>query len=127
MAKLNIFGLQFDTKSGKVTFEDGEIPAVGGDFTFEFNDGYNPFQYATDKTGEKVVEILTKSLPAFTKFTLFRTKNEGPIQPPPALQIRVAQNGIFGEFNVGLIANSLIRSGSLESFKAELKSAGILF
>ena len=127
MAKQNIFGLLFDTKTGKVTYDDGEIPAVGKDFTFEDHPGYNPLQYATDKTGALIVQTLKESLPAGIEFELFRTKVEGPIQPPPQLQVKISQNGIFGEFNVGLIANSLIRSGSLTSLKAELKSAGILF
>ncbi len=74
MAKQNIFGLVFDTKTGKVTFDDGEIPAVGGDFTFEDHPGYNPLQYATDKTGEKIVATLTSALPAGIEYSLFRTK-----------------------------------------------------
>ncbi len=126
MAKQNIFGLLYDPKTGKVTYEDGEIPAIGGDFTFENHPGYNPLQYATDKTGTLIVAILDGALPAGIDFDLFRTEVEGPIQPPPQLQVRISNQGIFGDFNVGLIANSIIRQQSLVSVKAELKAAGIL-
>ena len=127
MAKLNIFGLLFDTKTGKVTYEDGEIPPGSDSLTFEYHEGYNPLQYATDAAGEKIVDVLKFSLPTDIKYTLYHTGVIGPIHPPPQLLVGVDRNGISAEFNVGLIANSLIRSGSLASFKAELKSAGILF
>lgn len=127
MAKINIFGLLFDTKTGKVTYDDGEVPAVGGDFTFENHEGYNPLQYATDATATKLVALLKTDLPADCKFFIERTKVEGPIAPPPQIVISIWRNGISESFNAGLIANSLIRSGSLISFKQDLKTAGILF
>lgn len=127
MAKINIYGLLFDEKTGKVTYDDGEVPAVGGDFTFEATPGYNPLQYATDKTGDKIVEILKAALPAGISFKLTKTKSEGPVQPPAQLQVCVERYGITAELNVGLIANSLIRSGSLNAVKADLKTAGLLF
>lgn len=127
MAKKNIFGLIYDDKTLKVTYDDGEVPVVGGDFTFENHEGYNPLQYATDKTGEKVISILKANLPEDVGLKLSRTVVTGPIAPPPQLVVEVSRNGISETFNVGLIANSLIRSGSLASFKQDLKVAGILF
>lgn len=126
MAKRNIFGLIYDDKTGRVTYDDGEIPAVGGDFTFEQPEDFtgqleNPLQFATSKTGEKIVAILTESLPKDCKIKTFLYGD------PPALMVGIERNGIRGEFNVGLIANSLIRSGSLNSFKQDLKIAGLLF
>jgi len=126
MAKRNIFGLIFDDRSGKVTYDDGEIPFLGCDFTFEsttdiVGQPVNPLQYATDKTGEKIIAILKATLPGDVTYKLSR------IGDPAALHVTIQRNGIGETFNVGLIANSLIRQGSINSFKYELKSAGILF
>lgn len=125
--KRNIFGLLFNPKTGKVTFEDGEVPTVGADFTFEDHEGYNPLQYATEKTAEAVADLLKKAFPSDVSVKTAKTKPEGPVQPPASWQIEVSRFGISESFNAGLIANSLIRSGSLNSFKADLKTAGILF
>lgn len=126
MALINIFGLLLNEETGKVTFDDGAVPAVGGDFTFEVN-GYNPLQYATDQTGEQVISILRAHLPRYLKFTLERTRGEGHLQPPPQLQVIVEANGIKRSYNAGLIANSLIRTASLWSFTEELRASGLLF
>lgn len=127
MAKLNIFGLVYDTETKTVTYSDGAVPPVGGDFTFENYDGYNCLQYATEDTGKKIIAILKQALPPGFEFELFKTEVYGPIQPPRQLQLRVTRNGIIGEFNVGLIANSILRSGSIGSFRAELKYYGLGF
>ena len=126
MAKKNIFGLIYDDKTGKVTYDDGEAPAVGADFTFENQEGVNPLQYATQKTAEKLVEILKVELPKDIKYTIARLTYVQSLTIPP-ISITVERNGIKEQFSAGLIANSLIRSGSLESFKHDLKIAGILF
>jgi hypothetical protein len=127
MAKQNIFGLLFDPKTGKVTFEDGEIPAVGGDFTFEEHNGYNPLQYATEKTCEKLIVLLKSYFGAQYTYETIETEVTGAIAPPVQKLIRISKNGIFGDFNAGLIANSIIRSGSLNSLSAAMKSSGLSF
>ena len=126
MSKKIIFGLIYDDKTGKVTYYDGEAPAVGADFTFENQEGVNPLQYATQKTAEKLVEILKVELPKDIKYTIARLTYVQSLTIPP-ISITVERNGIKEQFSAGLIANSLIRSGSLESFKHDLKIAGILF
>jgi len=125
--KRNIFGLLYNPKTGKVTFEDGEAPAVGADFTFEDHEGYNPLQYATEKTADAIVDVLKKALPSDISFKAVKTKPEGPVQPPASWQIEVSRFGISESFNAGLIANSLIRTGHLDALKVDLKTAGILF
>lgn len=128
MAKRNLFGLIYDDKTGKVTYDDGEIPSIGGDFTFEFHEGYNPLQFATDKTGEKLLELLKAHFgSSVINFSLAKTAVSGPVAPPAALQVVAERNGISESFNAGLIANSLIRTGSFSSFRFDLKVAGILF
>jgi hypothetical protein len=126
MAKRNIFGLIYDERTGKVTYEDGEVPAVGANFTFENHAGYNPLQFATDKTAAELVEILAANFPQI-EFAATKTKPEGPVAPPAANQIRASRNGISESFNAGLIANSLIRNGNLISVRAEFKAAGLLY
>ncbi len=126
MAKRNIFGLLFDDRTGKVTYDDGEVPAVGGDFTFENLEGTNPLQYSTQKTAEKIVEILTAALPSDIKYEVFRPVYTQSLTIPP-IQIKISRNGISETFSAGLIANSLIRTGSLASFRQDLKIAGIVF
>ena len=126
MAKRNIFGLIYDDKTGKVTYEDGEVPTVGGDFTFENQENVNPLQYATQKTAEKIVEILKAELPKDFKYTISRLVYEQSLTIPP-LNLTIERNGIKESFSPGLIANSLIRTGSLASFKQDLKNAGLLF
>lgn len=127
MAKRNIFGLIYDSKTQKVTLDDGQEPLVGADFTFEDHEGYNPLQHATEETGQKILQALKKVVPPDVDLYLRRPPVEGPIAPPPQLQVFVVRWGISAEFNAGLIANSIIRSGSLNSVLAELKTAGILF
>lgn len=126
MAKRNIFGLIYDDKTGKVTLDDGEAPAVGADFTFENPEGVNPLQYATQKTAEKIVEILKSELPPDITYSIARLTYEQSLTIPP-IQLTVKRNGITADFSAGLIANSLIRTGSLASFKHDLKVAGILY
>ena len=126
MAKRNIFGLIYDDRTGKVTYEDGEVPPVGGDFTFENQENVNTLQYATQKTAEKIVEILKAELPKDFKYTIARLVYEQSLTIPP-LNLTIERNGIKESFSLGLIANSLIRTGSLTSFKQDLKNAGLLF
>lgn len=127
MAKRNIFGLIFDSETGKVTLDDGTPPAVGADFTFEDVPGHNPLQYATEETGKKLIEAIKPAVAPDIFIALRKTENHGPIAPPAQTQIYFVRWGITAEFNAGLVANSIIRSGSLNSILAELKSAGILF
>lgn len=126
MAQKNIFGLIFDDRKGTVCFEDGEVPAIGGDFTFESPKDFigqfcNPLQYATDATAEKVIASLKKVLPSDVTIRRFRAGD------PPANFLELERAGIKETFNAGLIANSLIRSGSFRNFFQDLKIAGILF
>lgn len=126
MAKRNIFGLIYDDKTGKVTDEDGNAPAIGADFTFENQEGVNPLQYATQKTAEKIISILKAELPKDIEYQAERLVYEQSLTIPP-INITLSRNGIKASFSAGLIANSLIRSGSLRSFKQDLQIAGILF
>lgn len=126
MAQKNIFGLLYDDRKGTVCFEDGEVPAVGGDFTFEnpknfLGDFCNPFQFATDETADKLITSLKSVLPADVKIRRFRFGD------PAANLLEFERAGIRESFNAGLIANSLIRSGSFRNFFQDLKIAGILF
>ena len=123
--KRNIFGLLYDPVTEKVEFEDGE--ETPGDFTFANHEGYNPLQYATEATADKLVSALSKLLPKDCKITKVWTEVEGPIAPPPQILLHVSRSGIGESFNAGLIANSFIRSGSFASFRQDLKLAGILF
>lgn len=123
MAKRNLFGLEFDETTGKVTI-DGEPPAVGADFAFENHPGYNPLQYATVETTEKLVAMLKSQFPGI-KFAATKTTTVGYV--PPQNLILAERHGIGEFFNAGLIANSLIRTGSFESFRQDLKIYGLLF
>jgi hypothetical protein len=127
MAKRNIFRLIFDSETGKLTNEDGSALPVGADFTFEDHPGYNPLQYATEETAKKIVDAIRPALPSDVVIASHKTETHGPVAPPPQAQILFFRWGITAEFNAGLIANSIIRSGSLNSVLAELKTAGILF
>jgi hypothetical protein len=122
MAKRNIFGLTYDSKTGKVTFENGEKPSVGADFTFE--DIGNPLQFATQETGEKLVEILADHFGPKIKFTLELKKSAFT---PDQYAIRAERDGIHETLIAGLVANSIIRNGGLSSIQAELKYLGLLF
>lgn len=126
MSKQNVNGLVFDTETGKVTLEDGEVPAIGGEFTFENIPGYNPLQYATPYTAGVLIAALTPRVPSSVKFSAEKTKPEGPIQPPAAWQLIVENLGFKESFNAGLIANSIIRTQSIQPFLESLKLAGIL-
>lgn len=125
MVKRNLFGLEYDETTGKVTI-DGEPPAVGADFAFENHPGYNPLQYATYETTEKLVDILSAKFRG-VKFTAITTEIFGPLYVPPQNLILAERHGLEETFNAGLIANSLIRTGSFESFRQDLKIAGLLF
>tara|TARA_R110000868_G_scaffold153995_2_gene379985 strand:+ start:764 stop:1144 length:381 start_codon:yes stop_codon:yes gene_type:complete len=125
MAQKNIFGLFYDDRKGTVCFEDGEVPPVGGDFTFESPKDFSgqsagPLQFATDETADKLIALLKVILPTDTKIRRVRGGD------PPANFLDFERAGIKGSFNAGLIANSLIRSGSFRNFFQDLKIAGIL-
>ncbi len=125
MAKQNVHGLIFDSKTGKITLPDGEKPAIGADFTFEYHPNWNPLQYATEETTDKLVDLLRNNF-TDVKFSKDLLSYPTPI-PPPGWMITAERYGIAEAFNAGMVANSLIRSGSLAGFRAELKTAGILF
>ncbi len=125
MAKVNIFGLLFDTVTKTFTNSDGEPLVLGGDWTFEDFLGHNPLQFATAETAERIVEILKTSLPAGIEYEIQETK-VGWLGRPQRI-IKVSRYGLSEHLNAGLVANSIIRSGSLEGVKADLKLAGILF
>ena len=127
MAKRNIFGLIFDSETGKVTLDDGTPPPVGAEFTFEDVPGYNPLQYATEATAKKLVDAIRPAVPADVVIAVHKTDPTGPVAPPAQTQLLFYRWGIQTGLNAGLIANSIIRSGSLNSVLAELKAAGILF
>ena len=127
MAKRNLFGLIYDTETRRLSYEDSDEPLpVGNDFQFEDHPGYNPLQYATDPTGQKVVAGMKVAFGDFISYRLYRPVYEGLLIPSP-LMVEVESNGIKESFNVGLIANSLIRSGSFASLRASMKTAGLLF
>lgn len=128
MAKRNLFGLIYDTETRKLSYEDSTEPLpIGNDWQFEdHGEGYNPLQYATDFTGEKVIAFMRIHFGPGLNFRLYRPEYAFYPLPKP-LHVEVESNGIKESFNVGLIANSLIRSGSFASLRSSMKTAGLLF
>lgn len=122
MAKQNIFGLILDTKTGKVTLEDGTAPTFGAGFTFEPQEGRNPLQYATEKTAKEIAASLSELFPKVT-FVAFLDED----QDPPKQMIKATSFGISELFCAGLVANAAIRRGDFSFIKDELKTAGLLF
>lgn len=118
-----IFGLVFDPATGRVEYEDGGDQ--NWDFTFENYTTFNPLQFATEYTTKRLVEIISPAFPQI-KFKPVLISHVGPWLPP-AWHLEAERDGIKEQFRAGLIANSIIRRNNLDSFKDELKMAGLLF
>lgn len=115
-----IFGLYFDSATGKVFDENGNDMG----FTFENRD--NPFQFATQETAEKVLSLVRSWVPgASFEVASMKLLPAGGYYWSPRM-IRAKSGDMQAEFNAGLLANAVIRTGPFmakQSFLAEFMTA----